>query len=302
MANEVTRGSDERGRRWYVNEGSEVMSVTTILRHLDQDKTGLRYWRRNNQGAGDDKHHEHVMWVAGIRGTLAHWRCLEPLTDRQLWGEEEQAALEAVNNGPEDGEFTDASHGMADIHYSAIKNKDDSLTRDSFNGGDGFAAVIHKDVEWVADEFDRLKRPLGIHDNAIIAVEQYLFDHKHGFGGQCDLLYESPSGETVLADLKTSSGLRQKHIAQVYAYAIAVEQDADLPTTVDRCEVIRMSPDTQETKVHSSQRPLHVSDNADWFTTQNWFEDQYGDYSYDGRADVEDEFQACIDRAYEDDT
>jgi len=302
MVNGVTRGSDERGRRWYHSNNKSVMSVTTVLDYLDEDKTGLQYWRRNNQGNGDDKHYEHVMWVAGIRGTLAHWRCLEPLAERQLWGEEEQASLEALNNGPQDGEFTDASHGMADIHYSAVKNKDDSLTRDTFNEGDGFSAVIHNDVEWVADEFADLKRELGIYGRSVIAVEQYLLDHKHGFGGQCDLLYESPSGETVLADLKTSSGLRQKHVAQVYAYAMAVEQDPDLPTTVDRCEVIRLSPDTQETQVHSSERPLHVSGNADWFTTDNWFEDQYGDYSYNGRGDIEDEFQACIDRAYEDDT
>jgi len=276
------------------------MSVTTVLQHLDEDTTGLEYWKRNNQGHQDDFHWRHVFWLSGPRGTLCHWRCLEPLADRQLWGEEERDALQALRDGPEDGEFADASHGMSDLLYSTLKNRDDELTRDTFCDEQDFTSVMLEDIGWAGAEFDTLKRELGIYEGSVIAVEQYLLNHKQGFGGQCDLLYESPSGETVLADLKTSSGLRQKHVVQAYAYAEAVENDPDLPHTVDRCEVIRLSPDTREVRVHSSERPLHIADNADWFTTDNWFEDQYGDYSYDGRGDVVDEFQVCIDRAYED--
>ena len=301
MTNEVTRDSDKRGRRWYKSGDTEVMSVTTILSYLDEDTTGLEMWKRRNQGNGDSKHHEHIFWLSGPRGTLCHWRCLEPLAERRLWGKEERDALQALRNGPADGTFSDASHGMSDILYSTLKNRDSSLRRDTFSDERDFTSVMLEDINWVADEFDELKRPLGIHENSAIAVERYLLDNKHGFGGQCDLLYESPSGETVLADVKTSSALRHKHVVQAYAYAEAVEQDPDLPHTVDRCEIIRLSPDTREVEVHSSERPLHISDTADWFTTDDWFEDQYGDYSYDGREDIVNEFMQCIERAYEDD-
>jgi len=298
MSNEVTRDSDERGRRWYHSNNKSVMSVTTVLQYLDEDTTGLQWWRQNNQGGPDSFHYEHVWWYSGPRGTLTHWRCLDPLADRDLWGEEEKKSLKALTDGPQDGEFDDASYGMSDILFSALKNKDSDLGRDEVPNDESFTSVMMRDVEWADEKFTELCRPLGIHKGAVIAVEQYLLNHKQGFGGQCDLLYESPSGETVLADLKTSSGLRQKHVVQAYAYAMAVEQDPDLPSEVDRCEIIRLSADNKEVKVHSSERPLHVPDNADWFTTDNWFEDQYGDYSYDGREDIEDEFQACIQQAY----
>jgi len=299
MSNEVTRDSDERGRRWYKDSNTEVMSVTTVLQHLDEDKTGLRRWQRRNQGHGDDMHHQHIFWASGPRGTLCHWRCLEPLADRQLWGEEERDALQALRDGPDDGTFSDASHGMSDILYSTLKNRDDSLTREAFSDEQDFTSVMFEDIEWVADAFGELQRRLGIYEASVIAVERYLLDDTHGFGGQCDLLYDDPSGNTVLADLKTSSGLREKHVLQASAYAMAVEEDSDLPDTVDRLEVVRMDPDARDYTVHSNERPLHIADTAEWFRTDNWHEDPYGDYEYDNRADMTDTFQACIQQAYD---
>jgi hypothetical protein len=314
----ITRDSDDSGLRWYEDDsGNRFMSVTTVLGFLETDDSGLQYWKARNQGDGDDKHWEHIYWYSAPRGTLAHYHCLNPLADREMWGEEETDALQQITNGPQkpepcddhdtvtddcddcvDGTFDDASHDTEDIVYSILHNQDVITSRDTYEeilSHCTLAGVALRDCSWVTDTFENVARELGIVGNEV-AVEQYLLDESGSFGGQCDLLYVDPGGNVVMSDLKTSSSLREKHILQSVAYGVAVERADGLPDTVDRHEIIRIDPDSKEYEVHSHERPRHMN-GVEWYDTDNWFADSYGDYEYDSIDGMYDEFVACVERA-----
>lgn len=323
MDADIGREQDENGLRWYEDGDRRYMSVTTVLGFLDEDDTGLTYWKENNQGEGDDKHWQHIFWYSAPRGTLCHYHALNPLADRELWSEEEQESLEQVRDGPQrpdpcllhddhqtdccrckDGAFADseASYDETDIVYSLLHNHDVVNSRDQYHGlldDVSLSAVALQDISWVADAFADIKPTLGITDDSLIAVEKYLLTDVStgtGYGGQCDLLYEDASGNVVMADLKTSSSLRQSHVIQTVAYSAAVEATDGLPDTVDRREVIKLDPDDKAVTVHTDEVPEHA-DGESVYDSDQYFSDQYGDYQFDSIDEMYDTFVACLERA-----
>lgn len=315
---DITRDSDDSGLRWYTDGEHTYMSVTTVLNNfLDTDDTGLQYWKARNQGEGDDKHWEHIYWYSGPRGTLAHYHCLNPLAEEELWGDEEREALQTVAEGPQQpnpchrhmsvhddcsecqsGTFEHASHDTSDIVYSILNNQNIVSDRQTFEellSHCTIANIALRDCTWVRETFEDVAASLGIPGNQI-AVEHYLLDNVDSFGGQCDLLYEDPGGNVVMADLKTSSSLREDNLLQAVAYGVAVERTDGLPDDVDRHEIIRVDPTDNEYTVYSHERPAHMED-VEWYDTELWYEDEYGDYSYESTAEMYDEFVDCVERA-----
>lgn len=338
---DITRREDDSGLRWYTDGNNRAMSVTTVLGFLDEDTTGLEYWKRNNQANGDDFHWSHIFWYSAPRGTLCHYHALNQFADEELWGKEERESLRQVTEGPQpssasDCEFHDtytdecyscmegaldegASYDESDVVYSILKNQEVVDTREQFADlleNTSLSDVALRDLSWFTDTFEDVRQDLGItsqetdqssnaktgKEDSVIAVENFLLDSPNNYAGQCDLLYEDPSGNVVMADLKTSSGLRQKHVLQAVAYGKAVERTDGLPDTVDRHEIIRLHPDTKTYQVHTDVEPSHYPDGDngqgdEQYTSDGWFTDDYGDYSYDSVDEMYAEFESCVEAA-----
>lgn len=300
---DIWREPDDNDRRWYHDGKVSALSVTQILSMaLDEDTSGLEYWKRQNNGYGDAPHHEHIYWFSAPRGTLCHVEALDTLTDGTLWGPEETRSLQQLVDGPDDGAFDDgASTDMDDIVYSILCNQDVVVSRDQYDtvlqGETDLIDVATANIETFTDYFDEVCDVMGVTADDAIAVERLLLynDGDIRYGGQCDLLYTDPDGHVVLADLKTSSGLRHKHRLQLVAYKHAVENADDLPNAVDRVEVWRIDPDEPEWVVHTNDVPDRLSDD-DRVTDDYWFDDQWGNFSYDDMDDYWETFrQLAID-------
>lgn len=297
----IDRYQDEEGRRHYVHGDHDVLSVTTILGLLEEDDTGLQYWKMKNNGKGNAAHWEHLFWYKTYRGTLCHYKALSKFdgsfdSEDEMWGSGEQEALQEIMLGPSDGELEEASYDREKVLYSILK--DHGYVSDWYDFKRGYKAhslidVLRHDEAWFASAFDEICELLGINQDSVINVEKFMLETILGYGGQCDLLYEDPDGNIVVADLKTSSGLRQKHVIQAVAYSKAIEQAEDIPVDkVDRVEVIRIHPDTRTWEVHS-----HV-EATDHHTTKHWFKDKYGNWEYDSLEEMWHTFCKLADEAH----
>jgi hypothetical protein len=279
----ISREQTEHGRM-YTEDGQQVPSVTNVLGLLDEDTSGLEWWKEQNDGQGNNADHEHLFWYKRHRGTLAHAAVLDPLADRPLWGTDEHSSLEAIERHTND----------VDRIYSVVKDHEVwdmeewpalPLWR-AEHGSDGLADltdVLRLDVNFARSAFAAVREALGITRDAVRDVERYVLHSDVGYGGQVDLVYDD-GDSTVVADLKTSSGLRHKHRLQTVAYAHA------LPYEVDRTEVIRVHPDSQTWHVHS---PVNASEHHD---TDYWFSGQYSDVAYEDEQDMWETFTALAEQ------
>lgn len=295
---------DESGWRYYVDTatGERVLSVTTVLNNfLEEDDTGLNYWKQNNDGQGDAPYWQHLFWYSGHLGTYAHFEALNNY-EEGLYGTEERRSIQRIIHGPdstkaaewqEDGIPTDEDS----ILYSVLKKRDwtgcDSRTGRRCTRREEYSLfdVMQEDANWfddqVSDAFDVLVQD----QSNVLAVEKYLFDGNLT-AGQTDLVYEDPdNGDVVVVDLKTSSSMRQKHLLQIYAYGMLIESDDSLPDTVDRHEVWRFSPEKRTGSVHSD-KPVHDIHEGKYF-----YVDEYGDYAYDGTYDCRAKFIELADQS-----
>lgn len=279
----------------YLKGDNEFPPVSNILSLLEEDTTGLDIWRDRNDGEGDSAHWVHIFWYSRHRGTLAHYEALNPLTETDLWGVEEADSMSKVITGPSDeeidnmwpvdgdGEYT-ASTDMDDIVYSIMENHERRypFRRTKYDAETLLSTVLVEDTDYFFETFEDLRDKLGITDDNIIAVEEYIINEETGYGGQADLVYEDPSGNTVIADLKTSSSLRHKHRLQTAAYKRGLEVcDSTDVDEVDRMEVIRISPDKEEYQVYSHERPDHIPEDAEWFDDEEFLVDAYGEFEYE---------------------
>lgn len=305
-----------------------MLSVTTILKWLEEDTTGLDIWQGRNDGKGNNAHHEHLLWYKTYRGTLCHYNALsnfEDLHDGEMWGSNEQEALHKMLHGPRDGRFSEASESMEDITYSVMKDHGWVDTRQEFDHvfttpycsrcdepkdatdrcpdcncflgtevSTSLMDVNSQDVEYFVSAFEQICDALDVHAGTVVAVEQFLIHDEYGYGGQCDLVYEDREGNHVMVDLKTSSGLRHKHRLQAVAYAKAVEQADDIPVdTIDRVEVWRIHPDSKTGTIHTNRVPDEYAD-TEWYTDDHWFVDKWGDFEYGSMDEMWDAFTDLI--------
>lgn len=321
MTSEIGRDSDDNGLRWYTvetdsGETVSALSVTTVLSvALDEDMSALESWQADHDGSGDSYHHEHVYWYSGPRGTLCHYQALcafEHAFDEgdDMWGEEEAESMQQLLNGPEEDAFEDASTDPSDVVYSILKRQGTVTSREEydalFKGNTRLVDIAHENTEWFKDTFDTVCDHLGVTDESVIRVEKYLVNTDVGYGGQTDMVYEDPNGDTVVVDLKTSSAFRHKHRLQSVAYMKAVEQADWGPDSVDRIEVWRLYPDGKEWQVHSHEIPSHVQDLYDEdapedssYTDAYFFEDRWGDFEYDDIEDMWETFRDLTEEAHD---
>lgn len=254
---EIERYLDGDDRRHYQQNNQDVYSVTTILDELeDGENEGLKWWKKHNDGEGDNPDWKHILSYKQDRGTLSHHAAMadhyEAINDgEQLWSEDETSSLHRVMDNTGDPEFL----------YSILADRAWVSDQDSYeilqeNEDIQLSDVLMDDLDYFTQEYDKISEELGINEDSLEAVEEMFVvppNGEHdGYGGQADLVYRDPvTGDAVVADLKTSSAVRDKHKYQAAAYGKAVEKTDNLPIEhVDRAEIIRIYPDEEETEVY----------------------------------------------------
>jgi hypothetical protein len=260
--NNITFKDGEEGRVYY-DSASELIcpSVTTVThQRVDPDKeAALEGWRSRYDGSSEycSPHWEEQMKYKGWRGTLAHYNCLSPLGDTS-------AGVESYHDAVGD------ERGMEE-YEAEYKLK----TYGEYDGDDAWNSAM-REIHWVYNKFfDDVAPDLGISQESTIDVERYALDTTYGYAGQFDLLYENPDGDTVLADLKTSSGIREDYKLQLAAYAKAIDED------VDTLQVIRIYPDKKEVEVQT---------NEDWSRSIDSYYEQFLGLVYKTLSSVPDDY------------
>jgi len=84
-AQHIERYLDNQENRIYEKPGQEgVYSVTTILDKKEDEgkENALKYWRRNNNGQGDNADYEHLLHYKTNRGTLRPLRSVQQVRPR----------------------------------------------------------------------------------------------------------------------------------------------------------------------------------------------------------------------------
>lgn len=250
----VERYLDDDGDRHYTEDGEDVYSVTTILDKTSGRNYGLEKWREKNDGAGDNAYWMDLLAYKRNFGTLAHNAVLAPLEHpddpEKAWTSDEAESLKEI----------DSLARSNSVLYSLFKDRGWVSNQEAFGQyldmrSDRLHDVFEKDMDYVQNKFEEIADERGINKDTVTGVEEMFVvpdhDDMNGYGGQVDLLYEDPeTGEHVVADLKTSKKVRKKHRLQVAAYAYAASNHPDLNgEEVDRCEIIRVSPEQQDYEV-----------------------------------------------------
>jgi len=255
---DIKRYLDEEDRRHYQQNGDDVYSVTTILDELEEgENEGLKWWKKHNDGKGDNANWEHLLEYKKNRGTLAHHAAManqyeEINHGEKLWSSDETDSLYELMDREGDQRFL----------YSIMHDKEWVSTREGFENilqekeNIQVTDLIGEDLEYFTNEYDKICREKGINTDTIEAIEEMFIvpenNQHNGYGGQVDIVYRDPlTGEAVVADLKTSSAVRDKHKYQAAAYAKAVENTDNLPIEkVGRAEIIRIHPDSRESEIY----------------------------------------------------
>lgn len=214
MSSDLHRHTFEDGRI-YVDGDQYYPSVSTVL-DVREKPPGLKnYFDRTTEDQRRDK-----SFYTQNRGTLIHYKLLDQLTDREMWSEDEQSSRDQLK-GNEHNEELDRTGGL------------DMWER------------YQRDEEWALETWDLIRNIYNIHPENTLNVELFVTNSDVGYAGQFDLLYED-DGDVVLADLKTSKWVYDKHLIQLSAYMHAVD------VVVDRMEVIRLNPDSERWEISRS--------------------------------------------------
>ena len=246
------------------------VSVIKALRDDPEKAESLQGWR--------DRYNGRSQWARpwykdqkiykGYRGTLIHYTILSALAS--------QATAAIDGHDPDSEAHLDASgdtyfHQVGDDGYgyeeyeaeyalkkwskhapSANTEEVPGPQDNEYDGEHAWDRAV-REMRWAGKTFKSQYLDTGHIDPAtVLAIEAFVCNPEHSYAGQFDLLYER-DGETILADLKTSSAIRFDHKLQTAAYASAVEHCLDID--VDACEIIRLHPDKE---VHE------CSHSSDW--------------------------------------
>lgn len=264
-AQDIKRHLDGDDKRVYEGRDTPdgVYSVTTILDEQDTPgkDNGIKYWKKANDGEGDNADWRHLLNYKTNRGTLAHYAAFNRFDHKfnhgdSMWTGDEAESQAEIDARVDDDEYI----------YSVMKDKGFVEDWEGYlllkgNEDIDLQDVLTQDLKYVQEEFDKLCRRKGIKASSVEEVEAMFAlppgsDHE-GFGGQADMLYEDPdTGEHVVADLKTSKSIYDKHKYQIAAYRQAAMEDPSLNGDyIDRCEIIRINPDNEEVQVYEVEEP-----------------------------------------------
>jgi len=226
------------GRVYYGDNGMEYPSVTTIISQQWDSDGEWDWWKRQNNGEGENPDYEEIREYSQSRGTLVHYTLLNPLSNDEMWGEEEQESLESLQD-------------FGTYKYDKRETRTDAFER------------YQRDLQWAKKQWQLIKQDRGIDNYSAIQVENRFLHHDYPqYAGQYDLLYEDPDGDIVLADIKTSKRVYDKNKLQLTAYANACEYD------IDRLEILKMHPEYEWVSC-DGYKPVEVSKSTEWDTCRS---------------------------------
>jgi len=207
------------GRVYTDGEELYLPSVSTVL---DEKPTpeGIKQWKKNNDGSGGTTHWRDILQYKSNRGTLIHYNLLKDFDEEDIYSEGDEGASE-----------------------EELKLEGDW---DRYK----------EDLAYAEEAWEQIKEIRGINQESVLNVECFVTNDGVGYAGQFDLLYED-DGDVVLADIKTSKYVYDKHLVQATAYAYAVD------IVVDRMEILRINPDGKTWEVSRSDE--WVEDRADLY-------------------------------------
>jgi len=229
------------------------VSVIKALREDPDKEEGLQGWRDRFDGQsqwGRPWYKDQKIFKA-YRGTLVHFSILNELGDaggdtyfhevgEKDWGREEYYAEYALKKWSRMA----PSANTDEVPYTPRNNQ--------YDGEHAWDKAM-RGVTWAARNFYETMIAEGRLDpENVVAVEEFVYDEQYGYGGQFDLLYETPDGRVVLSDVKTSSAVRFDHKLQSAAYKRAIETRSGLPDHVDECEIVRLHPDKEVVEISRS--------------------------------------------------
>ena len=206
---------DESGRIYTDHGELWLPSVSTVLDVRDKPPALKNYLQRTSESEKKQK-----TFYTQNRGTLIHYNLLSQLVDEEFWSDDEQNSKECLK-----GLRNHASTGLAG----------DYETWQQFQA----------DQEWAYEAWDLIRDIYNINPETTLDVELFVMNKEVGYAGQFDLLYVD-DGDVVLADIKTSKRVYDKHLIQATAYAYAVD------IAVDRMEIIRINPDSETWEISRS--------------------------------------------------
>jgi len=256
---EIRRYLDDKEKRHYEQDDTNVYSVTTILEEEHDEEPGyITGWKRNNNGQGDNADWRHILEYKQNRGTMAHHAALSQLEQHhphadELWSEDEEQSLNAIMDRV----------GDQDFEYSILKDRDWVETQEAYQTykeqeDNDLFDIYQQDIDFFTDSFAETMLNKGVTPEDVESVEHMFAlpenpesGHK-GYGGQADMIYEDPyNGDHVVVDLKTSKDIYDEHKKQAAAYAHAAKESPDMNGDyIDRAEIWRFNPDQEEKKIY----------------------------------------------------
>lgn len=244
MVGDIPRDNIDDFGRVYYGSDMEYPSVTTVIEQQWESGDDYAWWKQKNNGQGEMPDHEEIKEYSQSRGTLVHYALLNPLTNKELWSDEEEESLESLKE-------------FGTYKYDKKEQRKDAFQR------------YQRDLQWAKKQFKLIKNNRGINKHNTIEVEQrFLRDEYPRYAGQYDLLYQDPDGNTVLSDIKSSKWIYDKNKLQLAAYAEACNY------TVDRLEVLKMHPEYEWCVDADGYQPVEIQTDDEWdkSRTELWCE------------------------------
>lgn len=209
-------------------------STITDTRLSPEKDKAIEGWKQTYDGSDEDSlpHWKDQLEYKGHLGTLAHYALQNAIDGVEIErGEEEKHSKKELEGWEYDGYDDAYQKALKEIDWCQRKWK-----------GLRYGGVVETDYYGNTTEYS-------VDIDSVVGCEQYVYNAEWGYAGQYDLCYKQSDGVRVLADFKTSSGIRIDYKLQLALYEQAIDH------AIDRWQVIRIDPDKEE---------VVVEDDRDW--------------------------------------
>lgn len=181
---DLDRITPDEGPRVYYDEEHSLPSVSSVLDVRPTPPALQKYKDKQAEKEGYTDFHLD-------QGTLSHYELLNPLTEEELWTNDEQSSEDALSQHQE------------------------------------YWDRYQSNQEWLDETWEFVCNLRGITPERTVAVETYVANFDVGYAGQFDLLWVDPDDNIVLGDIKTSKDVYDKYLYQAVAYDHAIDITVD---------------------------------------------------------------------------
>jgi len=162
-SDDLTRFTSDDIRVYTDEDELFLPSVTSCIDQKPEPK-GLKIWKENNDGSGDNPRWQDILSYKADRGTLIHYELLNEFFDGDMYGENEETAEESLKD--------DSGTNLYDDEWSSYQ----------------------EDLSFARNAWAAIKQERGITSENVIRVECFVTNTNTGYAGQFDLLYIDEDG------------------------------------------------------------------------------------------------------------